>query len=124
MNMLKHCLNWKVIAGLVVVGLGVALVAPHALGAALPLLLLAACPLSMLLMMGAMGGMKMGGAKDRDAAPESNEGVAAAGGEHLSDLKGRLVRMQRDQETLAQAIADLERSETVAAGVPRGDTRR
>lgn len=124
MTMLKHCLNWKVLAGLVVVGLGVALVAPHALGVALPLLLLAACPLSMLLMMGAMGGMKMGGDKDRDAAPESNEGVAAPSGEHLSDLKGRLVRMQRDQETLAQAITDLERGETVAVGAPRGDTRR
>lgn len=48
------CLNKKVIAGLAVVGVGVLLFAPNAIGAALPLLILAVCPLSMIFMMRAM----------------------------------------------------------------------
>jgi len=44
------CLNGKVIVGLVVVGLGVWVVAPNLVGAAVPLLLTAICPLSMLAM--------------------------------------------------------------------------
>jgi len=44
------CLNGKVIVGLVVVGLGVRVVAPNLVGAAVPLLLTAICPLSMLAM--------------------------------------------------------------------------
>ncbi len=49
------CLNWKVIAALGAVGVGIYLVAPGVAAAAVPLLVLAACPLSMLLMMRAMG---------------------------------------------------------------------
>lgn len=60
---MKMCLNWKVLAGLGAVGVGVYLVAPGLAAAALPLLLLAACPLSMLLM---MKGMQGGGARLRD----------------------------------------------------------
>ena len=48
------CLNKKVIAGLAVLGVGVLLFAPNAIGAALPLLILAVCPLSMIFMMRAM----------------------------------------------------------------------
>src|SRR6266550_2751301 len=48
-NLLGMCLNWKVLAGLAVVGLLVLVVA-------LPLLLVAACPLSMLFMMRGMSG--------------------------------------------------------------------
>lgn len=55
LDVLRKCLNWKVVAGLTVVGLGVWLVAPGAIGAALPFLVLLACPLSMIVMMGAMG---------------------------------------------------------------------
>lgn len=51
------CFNKKVIAALAAVGVGVWLFAPNALAAALPLLLLAACPLSMILMMRMMPGM-------------------------------------------------------------------
>lgn len=50
------CFNWKVLAGLAAVGVGVLAFAPDAALAALPLLLLAACPLSMLGMMFAMRG--------------------------------------------------------------------
>lgn len=50
-KMLRACLNWKVIGGLVLVGLGVWAVAPNLLVGALPFLLIAACPLSMMFMM-------------------------------------------------------------------------
>ncbi|HSH60683.1 MAG TPA: hypothetical protein VK988_13790 [Acidimicrobiales bacterium] len=49
------CLNWKVIAALGAVGIGLYVLAPGLAGAALPLLVLAVCPLSMLLMMRAIG---------------------------------------------------------------------
>ncbi len=52
-----RCLNWKVIAALAAVGVGIYLVAPGVAAAAVPLLVLALCPLSMLLMMRAMGSM-------------------------------------------------------------------
>ena len=52
----QMCLNWKVLVGLAVVGLAVWVVAPQLVLAALPLLLIVACPLSMLVMMGRMRG--------------------------------------------------------------------
>jgi len=49
------CFDWRVIAGLAAVGVAVFILAPGLVAAALPLLLVAACPLSMLLMMRGMG---------------------------------------------------------------------
>ena len=50
----QMCLNWKVLLGLAVVGLAIWVVAPQLVLAALPLLLVVVCPLSMLVMMGRM----------------------------------------------------------------------
>ncbi len=72
MNMLKCCLNWKVLTGLGVAAVGIWIVDPKLIGTALPLLLLAACPLSMLLMMrgmGSMGGMKQAGGSGTYTCP-------------------------------------------------------
>jgi len=55
MSLLRYCLDRRVLAGLAVVGLLVALLAPQAAGRALPLLLVAACPLSMAAMAFTMG---------------------------------------------------------------------
>src|SRR5260370_3974012 len=52
---MKHCLNWKVLAGLVAVALGIGVVAPHWFSLALPTLLVLICPLSMRLMPIPMG---------------------------------------------------------------------
>jgi len=49
------CLNRKVLGGLGLTALAVWALAPGVVGAALPLLFLAACPLSMVGMMWAMG---------------------------------------------------------------------
>ena len=51
------CFNWKVIAALAATGIGLYALAPGAAAAAVPLLILAVCPLSMLLMTRAMGSM-------------------------------------------------------------------
>ncbi len=51
MEALKKCLNPKVLAVLAIIGIGIALLAPKAWVTAIPLLLLAACPLSMVVMM-------------------------------------------------------------------------
>ena len=78
------CFNKKVVAGLAIVALLVLIAAPELLGRALPLLFLAACPLSMVLMMRAMGGM--GGNSDAsggnsDESPNSSTGSVALGSE-------------------------------------------
>ncbi|MGH7196368.1 MAG: DUF2933 domain-containing protein [Candidatus Saccharimonadales bacterium] len=54
--MLKRCLNPKVLIGLALIAIAVAVFAPKMFAAALPLLLLAACPLSMVAMMFMMRG--------------------------------------------------------------------
>lgn len=68
MKMLKMCMHPKVIAAMVAVAAGVWLVAPGWFAAALPILFLAICPLSMLLMMK----MMMPGDARQDATADSS----------------------------------------------------
>ncbi len=106
MNMLKHCLNWKVLVGLGVVGLGIYAVAPEMVVAALPILLLAACPLSMLFMMKAMHGSQ-GGSRDDHAAHQA--------GADTSTREEDLARLRARQVALNDQIDALERDESRAA---------
>ena len=81
-KMLRACLNWKVIGGLAVVGLGIWFVAPNLLVAALPVLLIAVCPLSMVLMMRGMQGEHHGSQSGNDGtgmrvAPSRDVQIAA-----------------------------------------------
>ena len=70
---MKMCFNWKVAGGLALVGLAVFAAAPNLIGAALPLLIFAACPLSMLLMMRAMSGRsRCQNCSDKSAAVNAN----------------------------------------------------
>jgi hypothetical protein len=105
---LKMCLNWKVLAGLAVVGLIVLVVAPQLLGAALPILIIAACPLSMLFMMRSMSG-------NRNATTQMQGDQLPVAGvtrdDHLAALKSRLSSMQTEQETLSCQIAEMESPE-------------
>ncbi len=103
MQMLKHCLNWKVIAGVAAVGVGIYAVAPGLVAAALPILLLAICPLSMILMMKGMQG-NAGEAEGKAASREA--GVARE--EEIS-------RLRAQQAALTDRIADLEREEPQTA---------
>lgn len=61
-----RCVNWKVIAALVAIGVGLYAVVPRIGAGAVPLLVIAACPLSMLVMMWAMGSMGASKTKDND----------------------------------------------------------
>ena len=99
MKMLKMCLNPKVLAGLAAVGVGIYFVAPDLVLAALPILLLAACPLSMLLMMWAMRG---GPSEDQQASQEADAGLTRE--EHLT-------RLRWQQAALADQIDELEQDE-------------
>ena len=121
MRLFGLCLNWKVIAGLAIAALGVWVLAPQLLAAALPVLILAACPLSMLLMMratGTMNGMNgmngMGaadGAETADTLPGSGAravaGAAQRVDETVDDLRRRLERVQAEQGVLVRRVAAL-----------------
>lgn len=65
------CLNWRVIAALAVVGAGTYLLVPGVAAAVVPLLILAMCPLSMVLMMRAMGSMGRGKTGDDAGARQA-----------------------------------------------------
>ena len=90
--MLKMCLNPKVLLGLAAVGVAIWLLAPGALTAALPLLVLAACPLSMLLMMAMMRGHN--GTKEGARAAETSEHDIRA---ELAGLQARRQSQLLDQ---------------------------
>lgn len=90
-KMLKVCLDWRVLVGLVALGVGIYVVAPGAVVAALPILSLAACPLSMLLMMKAM----------RESPGEAGESRATDDGLTREE---QLARMRAQQEILSNRI--------------------
>lgn len=71
------CINWKVVGGLAVVGVVIYAVAPDLVAGALPLLILAACPLSMLFMMKGMGGMQ-GGQCSTQGQPAQQAGAVGS----------------------------------------------
>ncbi len=87
------CINKKVIAGLVAAGVIVYLVAPGAIGAALPLLILAICPLSMIVMMRVMSG-----GKSKSDAPDQSESSEVA------ELRAEVERLRVEQGS-AQTFA-------------------
>jgi hypothetical protein len=96
---MKMCLNWKVLASLAAVGVGVYLLAPGLLAEVVPILLLAVCPLSMVLMMWAMQqsqGQGQQTPQDTDAGLTREE---------------RIARLRAQQEALDDRIGELEREE-------------
>ena len=101
MNMLKMCLNWKVIAGLALVGVALFVYAPGLAAGALPFLVLAICPLSMIFMMKAMNGGMGGDSK-------SGEGCAMSGQKQPEGREGQLAQLKSQQQELSSKIAALE----------------
>ena len=93
MDQLKRCLNPKVIALLVAGGVIAWVAFPGAISRIAPLLLVAACPLSMLLMMGSMRGEAAGPTTDVDPPPQP-------------DAHERLVRLDAERERLLQELPD------------------
>ena len=110
MNMLKMCLNWKVLAGLAAVAVGIYVVAPGALAATAPVLFLAACPLSMLVMMKMMG--RDNAARQEPAPPG---GVTTGHSVDQDELSAELQRLQARQTAVADQLEALRRDERQGA---------
>jgi len=107
MNILRACYDWRVLTALAGAGVGIYLIAPGLLAAALPILLLAACPLSMLLMMKAMSGPSAGA---QPSVTSDEDRVAV--------LRRELTEVSRRQEALA---AELRAVEVSRAGANDAD---
>lgn len=144
MNMLKMCMNPKVLLGLGAVAVGILVFAPNLLLSALPILLLAACPLSMLLMPILMGKrMGMGNSQASPGsgytcpmhaevqsaqpgrcpkcgmplvAPPTGAGSPALSrDEQIALLQVQLRRVQEDQAGIAKQLAGLSEPSGLAA---------
>lgn len=98
MNMLKACFDWRVITALAAVGVGIFLLAPDIVGFALPLLLVAACPLSMILMMKSMGG------HEATTGPV----MASKTGDRADRLRAELAVSRREQHRLMRELEELD----------------
>ena len=97
-------LNMRVIAGLAAVAVGVLLFAPRLAGAALPLLLVAACPLSMIFMMRGMGGMQ-GRAKDlssTDGQDQHDVGSVDPRAAEVRELQEEVNRLRAEVQLQSQ----------------------
>jgi len=99
-KMFGMCLDWKVLAGLAIVGLAIWVVAPKFLLGAIPLLIVAACPLSMLFM---MRGMRSGGSQPLAQGSASCDTQPAH--------EERLAALKTQQEAIGSQIAEMEHSE-------------
>ena len=117
---LKMCLNWKVLAGLAVVGVIVWLVAPRLVLAALPVLLVAACPLSMLFMMGGMR-RSQGTSRSTPAGQPQLEGLTHE--EQIARLQAELASKEAQLESLARESAGRGSREVPAGAVQRAKKR-
>lgn len=107
-RMLRMCLNWKVLAGLGLIGVWVGVYRPDFLGSALPILILAACPLSMLWMMRAMGH----GAETASRTPTTGISVDPA------ELRTRMNLLAAEQEQISEQLARLS-----TPSLPSDDTQ-
>ena len=99
---MKMWTNWKGLAVLVgAAGIGLYLVAPNLAAAALPLLLLASCPLAMWLMMKGMHG-NQGEAHGQRASQEADADLTR---------EEQINRLRWQQADLADQLAALEQEE-------------
>lgn len=116
MNALKMCLNWKVITGAAVVTVGLLAFAPSLATAAVPFLVLAICPLSMILMMAMMSGSK----RESDAACSTVS--TNAGSSRLSETPAeQLTLLEAQQQDLARQVTAMETDAIRISGTHRGE---
>jgi hypothetical protein len=105
----QMCLNWKVLVGLAVVGLAVWVVAPQFVLVALPVLLVVACPLSTLVMLGRMRGGQPAQANHSFTAGRTRD-------EHVTELRAPLLGAHAEQEVESPEIPVMSEAEAVAPG--------
>jgi hypothetical protein len=108
------CLNWNVVAGLAVVGLSIWVVAPTLVWAAVPVLLVLACPLSMLFMMRGMGSGQY------VTPPEYAQRQIIAQRQHA----GQLIDLRAQHAALAHEIAALESTSDATVELAETNVRR
>lgn len=113
MSMLRTLADWRVVAVLVALGAGVALIAPNLIRAALPLLIVAACPLSMVVMMRSMGG--------HEPSPSVGPNPSR---DRRSQLLDQLAATQLEQLQLEQELARLDDADDRLTGDARGTAAR
>ena len=107
-KLLGMCLDWRVLGGLAVVGLGIWLYAPQLIGAALPLLVLLACPLSMAVMAWMMRGSMR--TQDTSLLPTARLAALEQQQARLNSEIGR-VRAELATPSLPTQTQSAERSE-------------
>lgn len=95
------CFNKKVVGGVAVTALAVFALAPNLFGVALPFLVMAACPLSMTLMMRRMGGQSSCGheAAGRSALADSTPNATQAA--ELQALRDEIDRLRAERSVPA-----------------------
>ena len=96
------CLNWKVVVALGAIGVGIWAIAPGLLWAAVPVLVVLACPLSMLFMMRSMSG----GQCATDTVQEQHAAYAGANDQRRANLRAQ-------HAAIAHEIAELETTDKV-----------
>ena len=105
------CFNWKVLVALALVGIGIWVVAPNAILKALPFLVLAACPLTMLLMALGMKRVMGGARQDSPASHEdSPQPAQVARAERLAELEAKQAGLQRE---IAQVRSEIDQPEQI-----------
>lgn len=118
-KMIRMCLNWKVIGGLSAVGLGIWLVTPDLTAAAIPVLLIAACPLSVLLMMKAMHG---GHRPSQSGGKGVDDGVAPSREVRIAELQAQGEQLDDRISLLREETVD-PRREPIEMGDERASPR-
>ena len=117
LSMLFMCLNWKVVGGLAVIAVIIGIIAPNLLLGAIPLLIVAVCPLSMLFMMRGMRRGQSQQVQQPSSYPEQEnpsflEGLSDE--EQIAALKVQLAHTEAQQQALTRQIAELELPEAAA----------
>jgi len=96
---MKMCINKNVVAGAVVVGLALLVVAPRFLAGATPLLVMAICPLSMVVMMRGMSGRRDAAERNvpsPQSADQDRDRELREMSEEVNRLKAELVLRRED----------------------------
>lgn len=106
---MRMCINKRVVIGLAAVAAGILLVAPHAFLAALPLLIVLVCPLSMMFMMRGMRGGRSCAAGNSETTSETGKPANVA----VAERDAELIRLRAEVDQLRAGIRNPDGDQTV-----------
>lgn len=111
-NLFGICFDWRVLLGLVAIGVAIAVFAPELLSLNfLFLLAVLACPLSMLFMMNMMNKNGTSSVSSQRQLKRATVDAAFSSKEQLAHLREQLQLLQEQQDVIASQINVLERDE-------------